>query len=112
MALLAKNRGMVMAWPIPIILSRVLKIDARQMLKLEKHIPNKIVITKIPSIFRGLKEISMRMMIARIKMAIAWKIPRIPADRVLPRTIAEREVGVEINLLSCPRSRSQTIVIP
>jgi hypothetical protein len=97
---------------MPIILSRVLKIDARQMLKLEKHIPNKIVIPKIPSILKGLREISMRMMVARIKMATAWKIPRIPADRDLPRTIAEREVGVEINLLSCPRSRSQTIVIP
>ncbi len=72
------------------------------MLKLEKHMPKRTVIIKIPRICRGLREISMRMMSARIRIATAWKIPRIPADKVLPRTIAEREVGVEINLFNCP----------
>jgi hypothetical protein len=109
MALLAKNKGIIIAWPMPIILSRVLKIDARQILRLAKHIPNKMVMSNIPRIFKGLRRISIRIIRARIKMAAAWKIPRIPAERVLPRTIADREASVEINLFNCPSKSASNI---
>jgi hypothetical protein len=97
---------------MPIILSLVRKIGARLILRLEKHIPNRIIMPNTPSISIGLRERLTLIIKARARTAIAWKMLLTPADKALPRTIAERGAGDDRSLFSSPRSRSQTTVIP
>ena len=39
---------------------------------------------------------------ARARTVIAWKIPLTPAERAFPRTMAERDTGVESSLFNSP----------
>ena len=64
-----------MTCPIPIILSLVLKIGARDMLKQAKHMLSKIIMTKMPRILRGLRIMLILRIKASMTTATAWNRP-------------------------------------
>ena len=111
-ALLAKNSGMVSTWPMPIILSRVFRKDARTIEKLEKHIAHMMVTTKTPAMSSGLNLRFTPIIRASATMTIPWNIPLTADARALPMTMEERGEGVESSFVSSPTSLSQTIVMP
>ena len=112
MALLAKKSGIVITWPMPIILSLVLTKDAIDILRHAKHMLSKTMMTKTPRMESGFMMICTCRMAARMITATAWKMPLTPAESALPNILDERDAGVDNNLFSNPRSRSQTTFIP
>ena len=83
-----------MTCPIPIILSLVLKIGARDMLEQEKHMLSKIMTMKTPTILRGLRMMLILRIKASMTTATAWNRPLTPADRAFPKTMDDR--GTEL----------------
>jgi hypothetical protein len=108
----AKNSGIMIAWPMPIIRSRESTMPAIVTDRQQKKAAPSSTMTATPASFNGLKVRCTPSTNASTNTTTAWASARTPAANALPVTSAARGVGVTISLASTPASRSQMIWIP
>jgi len=111
-ALDAKNSGIMMAWPMPIIRSRLRTSPAIVMDRQQKNAAPSTSTTAAPTSLSGFAVRPTPRSAASTSTTSAWISARTPAANALPATSAARGVGVTINFASTPASRSQMIWMP
>ena len=90
MALLAKKRGMVSTWPMPMKRSRVLTRQAMTSEKVEKIAAPSTMKSSIPARAPGESRRWAPMRTASRPTMRAWAMARTPAETALPVTRAPR----------------------
>ncbi len=111
-ALLAKNIGIMIAWPIPISRSRESTSPAITMDRQEKKAAPRSTATAAPTSFSGLAVSPTPSRAASNRTTATCISARTPAANALPATSAVRGVGVTMSLARTPASRSQMIWMP